>query len=172
MSRSETPDVLLKLRPARSDDCRMAFEWANDPVTRSASFHTAPIAWHDHERWWQESLSGRIRRLYVVECDDEPAGLLRFDLSESEPDAARVGIQLAPAWRGRDLAKRVLSAGADLAAREGFRRLEALIRPENARSVRAFCAAEFEPCGEIDVDGITALRFERRLVEITSGRAR
>jgi len=36
---------LLRLRPVCADDCRMIWEWANDPLVRSQSFANDPIPW-------------------------------------------------------------------------------------------------------------------------------
>jgi len=38
-------DRELKLRSVRENDCQLLFEWAQDPVVRAASFHSAAISW-------------------------------------------------------------------------------------------------------------------------------
>ena len=82
------PPDAIALRPAREEDCRRVFEWANDPVTRAASFRSAPIPFADHERWYGDSLRGERRHLRIAEVAGEAVGLVRFDRLPDAPEAA------------------------------------------------------------------------------------
>ncbi|MGH9508910.1 MAG: UDP-2,4-diacetamido-2,4,6-trideoxy-beta-L-altropyranose hydrolase, partial [Terriglobales bacterium] len=47
----------LRLRRATEQDCRLLWEWANDPDTRANSFSSELIPWDDHQRWFRAKLS-------------------------------------------------------------------------------------------------------------------
>jgi RimJ/RimL family protein N-acetyltransferase len=152
------------LRKARPGDCRLVFEWANDPETRAASFHSRRISLEEHELWFAESLREERRRLRIAEIDGAPVGLVRFDRFGADETVAEIAINLAPEQRGRKLAVPVLLAAKAAAASFGFRTLVARIRPENERSVRAFERAGFEFVSRERVAGQSAFRYETGVV--------
>ena len=55
----------LRLRPAREDDCRLLWEWANDPETRKASFSSEEILWNDHAAWYAKKLSEKTTMILL-----------------------------------------------------------------------------------------------------------
>lgn len=57
----------MSLRPAVADDSRRLFDWANDPVVRSVSFRSEPIAWEDHSRWFAGKLTDPQAALFIAE---------------------------------------------------------------------------------------------------------
>ena len=65
---------LLRLRPVCADDCRMIWEWANDPLVRSQSFANDPIPWESHVAWFKRALRDPDMRLYIAESST-PVGL-------------------------------------------------------------------------------------------------
>src|SRR5208282_1943560 len=72
-------DRELSLRLVRESDCRLLFAWADDPVARAASFHSAAISWENHSRWFAERLQDPQSVIYIGEnAADEPVGLVRF----------------------------------------------------------------------------------------------
>jgi RimJ/RimL family protein N-acetyltransferase len=134
----------ITLRPARPDDAPRLFAWANDPVTRAASFGRAPIAWEEHVTWLAAVLGDPDRRLWIAEEAGEPVGQLRVDRT---PDGVgTVSIGLAPGVRGRGLGRTVLRAGIAAAVRElGIGRARAVVMAANEPSRRLFEGAGFVP---------------------------
>lgn len=151
----------LSLRRATAADVDVTFAWANDPETRAQSFHSSPIERSEHERWLRSSLDGERRVLFIAESDGQPVGVLRLD--RSSPGQAEIGITIAPARRGQGLAALLLRAGLERARELRLTLLVALIRPENARSIRSFLRAGFLPAGQEAVHGQPALRYELTL---------
>ena len=150
----------LTLRPATLDDAEVTWEWANDPVTRQASFDSSDIPWPDHRRWFEGSLSSSTRQLWLAQRDDlGPCGLLRLDALEDAPGAAVVSINVAPHARGQGVGKQSLRALSRAAHQAGFSQLIAWIRPDNGASVRAFQAVGYVAAGEGLQRGQPALRF-------------
>jgi len=145
----------LRMRDVTIDDARLLFEWANDADTRAASFSSAAIVWESHQRWLAQRLANPRVHQYIADADGQPVAVVRFDPDENE---AVISVALSPAQRGRGLGAIVIEAGvARYAERTGCRRIRALIKPENQRSLRAFQRAGFVRVGETQVQGASAL---------------
>lgn len=104
---SATP---LVARPACIDDEALLLEWANDPKARSNSFDPSPIEAVTHANWLRTRLiDPSLAQIYIVETDTGiPIGQTRF---EFEDGRWTIDYSLAPAFRGRSLAARVLEKG-------------------------------------------------------------
>ena len=152
---SDEPGVIaapggIDLRPARPDDARRLFDWANDPTTRAASFDREPIAWPTHVAWLAAVLGDPDRRLWIAEEAGVPVGQLRVDRT---PDGLGVvSIGLAPGVRGRGVGRAVLGMGLAAAVRElGIGRARAIVMASNIPSRRLF-----EEAGFVAAAGATA----------------
>jgi UDP-2,4-diacetamido-2,4,6-trideoxy-beta-L-altropyranose hydrolase len=148
---------LFHLRPAAAGDARLIWEWANDPAVRAASFHSEPIPWEAHERWFAKQLSNESAHLFIVELDGEPVAQIRFAVEGHE---AVISIGMSAALRGRRYASALLVRS----AREIFRvseieRIVALIKPGNIASARAFSRAGFQQEDDRTEAGQTALCY-------------
>lgn len=135
-------DRELRLRLVRETDCRLLFEWANDPGARAASFHAAAISWEGHARWFRKRLQDPQSVLYIGEnAAGEPVGLVRFQI---EGAGAVLSVNVAPEFRGKGWGREliVLSTRSLVRARS-TRRVDALVKPENHASVRLFEASGF-----------------------------
>ena len=148
----------LHLRPATADDCRRVWEWANDPAVRAVSFTSESIPWEQHVTWFTRKLADANTRLWIAEQDGAPLGQVRFDLAGS---TATISVSLDAARRGKNLgALLIWSACQKLFHEAAIESIHALIKPDNAASIRAFEKAGFEPAGQTEVKGCAALRFE------------
>jgi UDP-2,4-diacetamido-2,4,6-trideoxy-beta-L-altropyranose hydrolase len=148
----------LRLRPAREEDAPMLWEWANDPVVRTASFSPACIPWEDHVAWFAEKLRSKLCLMLIAEDGDTPTGQIRFD---SRPDGAfEVDVSIASAKRGQGFASELISLGVQwfLSKKRGAR-FHAFVRPENRASVRAFERADFKRNGIEQVRGNEAIHL-------------
>jgi UDP-2,4-diacetamido-2,4,6-trideoxy-beta-L-altropyranose hydrolase len=133
----------LALRAATSDDCRWIWEQRNDPKVRAGSFDSAEIPWEAHQKWYAAALKNPQRKLLVATADERAVGVLRFD---TEGARAEVSIFLASSEMGKGWGPVVLRAGTEWVRRHlpEVRTLVARVKPENAASVAAFHAAEYE----------------------------
>lgn len=144
------------LRRATGDDCRLLFEWANDPEARASSFSTKPIAWDEHEAWFRARVASPDHRLYIAMDGARPAGYVRYQL---DGPRAVVSVSLARAYRGRGYGSRIIAAGSDeLFATTGVTRIDAYVKPENVASLRAFRSAGFADAGR-DGDAVQLTRY-------------
>ncbi len=132
----------VTIRAANRDDRKLLWEWANDPEVRAVSFHSDPIPWEDHVRWFDRKLGEENCVLYIA-CNQSgsPIGQVRFDLDAAK---ATISISLGRHFRGRGLGVEVLRA----ACRQFFslRRgsvVHAWVKQGNEASLRAFRKAGF-----------------------------
>jgi UDP-2,4-diacetamido-2,4,6-trideoxy-beta-L-altropyranose hydrolase len=136
----------LRLRKAQSSDCRLVWEWSNDPEARSLSFCTEPISWVTHEQWFGTKLHDPNTFLYVaLDRDDEPVGQLRYDLQGRE---ATVSVNLGRQFRGKHYGRTLLRMGSEVLFRACPAEIvHAYIKESNQRSMRAFLAAGYAHIG-------------------------
>lgn len=131
------------LRPAVFEDCLGIWLWRNAADVRAVSCNPEPIPYAEHRDWFTGALGGQgtCRVFVLVDDSVDPIGTLNW--ARYGPLVARVSIILDHGARGRRLAAPAICLLADHAARVGFQTLEAVIRAENASSLRAFKAAGF-----------------------------
>lgn len=132
----------LSLRPVGPGDRALLYGWANDAVTRAASFHPEPIEPAIHDAWFARLLASRRGRIWIGEIGGRPIGQVRVD--RVEKGRGEVGISVASSSRGRGFGRALLSAGMVAAERElGVATFVAAVRPDNATSLALFRAAGF-----------------------------
>jgi UDP-2,4-diacetamido-2,4,6-trideoxy-beta-L-altropyranose hydrolase len=152
-------DTVVHLRRAREDDCRLLFDWANDPEVRNAAFSSAPIEWESHVAW----LSGKLREgksfIWIAEdAEGSPVGQIRFDVREDEE--AEVDVSIARARRGEGGAHMLIRLGSNLFLQESNCKLvHAFVKEANGASARAFEKAGFKRAGTTQMRGSTAVHF-------------
>ncbi|KIG13968.1 N-Acetylneuraminate cytidylyltransferase [Enhygromyxa salina] len=149
----------LRFRPALPADAELVYRWANDPVTRAASFSNELIGWDQHLAWFTAQLGRDDRHPFVVEVDGAPVAFVRLDASAAKDGLCTISVNVAPEARGRGLGVGVLRAATPIAAGLGFAQIEALIRPDNHASQRAFVRAGYEQSASVVVNGEPALRY-------------
>jgi RimJ/RimL family protein N-acetyltransferase len=147
------------LRRATVGDTRLLWEWANDPVARSASFSSSPIPWETHEAWFAEKLSQEKCLILIAEDEEgSPLGQIRFD---ARPNGdCEVDVSVDPAKRGQGRAAALIRRGVQTVLRQKrCLRIHAFVKPENQASGRAFESAGFESLGEMDANGHPAVHY-------------
>lgn len=151
----------LRLRDAQPEDCDLVFQWANDPVARSASFHMDPITWEEHTLWFGAQFRDEKSVFWIaVTAEGEPIAQIRFDIREGE---AEISISLGPDFRGYGWGERLLR----MACRELFRqrkadRIRALVKKDNPASQRSFERAGFTRNGDRVRHGTPAISMSCR----------
>lgn len=153
----------MRLRPARKEDVRLLWEWANDAAVREASFTSEPIPWQRHEQWFDQKLSDPGCLIFIgVDDRDRPVGQVRLD--ETVAGEAEIDVSIEPSRRGKGYGSRLISLVLQEMERVSqIRTFHAWVKPQNSRSGRAFENAGFVQAGCADRDGCTALRYIRKL---------
>ncbi len=148
----------LSLRPAQAADCRLLWEWANDPLTRAASFSSEPIPWQEHVAWFNARLN-ESRTFFFIGLDGAatPIGQIRFEI---DCESATVSVGLAPVSRGRGYGSHLIRlASRQLFGTTATRRIHAYVKPINLPSVNAFTRAGYIRAGMAQVRGQPALHL-------------
>lgn len=151
----------VAVRLAGKGDSDDIFNWRNDTLTRQNSHTTEQVVWQEHVEWFESSLQNPDRMLlmaFLASAPEHSAGVVRFDINDQ---SALVSINIAPAMRGRKLARPSLQAAMNwlMVARSGIRCVQAQVRCENVISLSLFEGLDF---AQTDVKGDIAF-LERRL---------
>jgi UDP-2,4-diacetamido-2,4,6-trideoxy-beta-L-altropyranose hydrolase len=151
-------DRELRLRFVRESDCRSLFEWADDPVVRAASLHSAAISWEDHSRWFAERLHDPHSVIYMGEnAAGKAVGLVRFQI---RGESAVLSVSVAPEFRGQSWGRELIAFSTRSLTRAfSVRRVDALVKPDNQASIRLFEASGFRRAGIERVADQDALLF-------------
>lgn len=136
----------VHLRPAEMGDAALVFAWRNLPEIVALGTSQRSVTWDEHLRWFEETVRGSHRALFLIIEGEQPIGIVRFD-REDEADCVVSTYLIQPA-RGRGLGVQALR----LACRSLFQqwrvdRVLAFVRMENAVGRSAFLKAGFAEIG-------------------------
>ena len=151
----------LLLRPVQAHDCRLVWEWANDPLTRAFSFSLQPIPWERHLEWFTAKLSDPLTLFCIaINADGVPIGQIRYQIEGTE---AVVSVSVAPNQRGKGYGREIICLGAQrVFASTPVELIHAYVKPDNVASLRAFAAAGFVNGGLIEIKGNQAVHWTLR----------
>jgi RimJ/RimL family protein N-acetyltransferase len=137
---------MVTLREATEADAELLRTWRNDPDVRSVSRSTTAVAADEHAEWLAAVLADPERFLLVVEANGEAVGQLRFDRRDHA--LYEISVSIAAERRGAGLGPVAIEAGLGwLCSRRPGSAVEAVVRPGNESSRRAFEAAGFRAAG-------------------------
>ena len=127
----------LRLRNANEADCELIFRWANDPVTRAASFSTAQIPWEEHKTWFMKKLS-EPKTMLLIACDKDDRSIGYFR-TEHKGKEYVLSVAVDAAHRGKGFSKELIACGSQrFFARNPKELLHAYVKPDNAVSTKLF----------------------------------
>jgi len=132
----------VTLRPAHAEDCRLLWEWRNDPDTRAASFGSEPIPFERHRAWFEEHVGSSDTRIWVVlDPAGNGIGYVRFQIRGAE---AEVSVALGRNERGKGYGSKAIRAASNKMLSLGLaQKLVALVKKSNPGSRRSFERAGF-----------------------------
>jgi UDP-2,4-diacetamido-2,4,6-trideoxy-beta-L-altropyranose hydrolase len=137
------PANQVRLRRVAAADSMALWRLANEPSVRESSLSTYPISLDEHEQWFQDRIDSPRIRMWVLEFQGLIVATIRYLRLDSE--TAEISLAVAPAFRHRGLATRLLLESRTQACRDlQVRHLQAVIREENRFSLQAFRKAGFE----------------------------
>ncbi|HNX68449.1 MAG TPA: bifunctional UDP-2,4-diacetamido-2,4,6-trideoxy-beta-L-altropyranose hydrolase/GNAT family N-acetyltransferase [Candidatus Omnitrophota bacterium] len=151
-------DAVIRFQPVRAADRALIYHWSSAPEVRAVSFHSAQILWKEHCRWFNEKLRDPDCLFLKAVLRDRTIGQIRFD---ARGERATISVVLAPQYRGKGLAARVLRAAVHqvLRTRSEIKMVDAFIKKENHASVKAFQKAGFRPLNIKNIHGQEAWHF-------------
>ncbi len=150
-------DFDLEVRLAELSDSDRILQWNNDPETRKNSINQDEISKEDHAKWYAGKLEDPEYLMLVLEKDQTPCGLVRYDLDEH-----LISIVLSPEFRGQGLGKHVLAIGVGFIEGAGHSLIRADVEEPNVSSHKIFEQCGFEKIGERTLDGRLFYQYIRR----------
>jgi len=151
----------VRLRPVRETDCRLLWEWVNDPEVRAASFSRHHISWEEHHNWFHQKL-GDPNCLHFIFLDgnDQPVGQVRFDIQPH--GEAEIDINIDRKVRGSGWGKIILNeAVTNIFNKTDIHTVNAFIKPENLKSIKAFEKAGFKMGPAVKARGNDCIHYIR-----------
>jgi RimJ/RimL family protein N-acetyltransferase len=152
----------IVISKAELDDAQLYFEWANDRVVRENSVHREPILWDEHIRWFNEKINSGNSTFYLFKTmDKRPLGQLRF---EHEQKQNWINFSIDKNFRGQGLGEVVIKIAIQQLIREkpGVKEINAVVKPDNIASVRAFEHNSFQLKRTYSVNGEQYLEFKKK----------
>ncbi|OGJ56914.1 UDP-2,4-diacetamido-2,4,6-trideoxy-beta-L-altropyranose hydrolase [Candidatus Peribacteria bacterium RIFCSPLOWO2_12_FULL_55_15] len=139
----------LRLRPAREEDARLLWTWANDPVVRASSFSPAPIPWEDHMAWFTKKIRDPRCAIYIaLDREDCAIGQARIEITDAGREA-EIDLHIAEEFRGKKMGTPLIVAAVRrFFAAASARTVIALVREDNLASRHSFQRAGFSLRGE------------------------
>ncbi|MBI2094411.1 MAG: pseudaminic acid synthase [Candidatus Omnitrophica bacterium] len=134
----------LTIRRVRDEDCRLLWEWVNEPAVRQSAFRSSHISWEEHLRWFRQKLSDPACLLFVLHAaDGTPVSQVRFETKAE--GCADVDLSVNAPWRRRGIGVLSLRLALQKVASElpKIKSFIARIKTENTASIRTFEAAGF-----------------------------
>jgi UDP-2,4-diacetamido-2,4,6-trideoxy-beta-L-altropyranose hydrolase len=159
--------VELRLRPAQENDCRLLWEWANDPQVRAAAFSQAPILWEQHKVWFASKMKDSNCRMLVAE-DGKGRAVGQFRVDWRSDGDGEIDVSLSPECRGLRYGARLIDLGVSSVFAERGECLHALVKMDNQVSQRAFEQAGFVSLGEESVHGHRVVHYAYAKESITT----
>lgn len=120
----------------------ITYRWASDERMRAFSFNNNPIAYTEHQQWFEAKIIDPHSLYLIAYWEDEPMGSIRFD---ARADTAIISYQVDPAYQGRGFGVSILAEGMRrlTAVFPDIRQMSGRIMPENKASIAAFCRLGF-----------------------------
>lgn len=152
----------IRLRQVREEDCRLLWEWTNEPGVRSVSFEPDPIPWDTHVNWFTKKIQDPNCYIFIaLDCRNTPIGQVRFD-KYNQKEAA-IGINISSKNQGLGYGLLVLiKALNELFDKTYIQKVNAFIKPDNYASIQIFKKAEFQNIGTQVVKGSLAVHYVKQ----------
>ncbi|MGE5417656.1 MAG: UDP-2,4-diacetamido-2,4,6-trideoxy-beta-L-altropyranose hydrolase [Acidobacteriota bacterium] len=149
----------IRLRTVRPDDCRLVWEWANEPAVREMSFSSQAIPWEGHQRWFEKRQNNPQSMMWIgVDSEDKPLGLVRYDIEDNA--RAIVGVSVDINHRGAGIASALLKNSLTRLFNDtDVGMIDAFIKPNNIGSIKAFSNAGYSIIGKTVVESQEALCY-------------
>ena len=147
--------MCLSLRQVNPADVDLLYEWANDPEVRKNAFHTEPIPYENHVKWFSKMLEDPSVYQYILYWNELPIGQIRLNVEDGE---ALIGYSISAEYRGKGFGRKLLELVREQLAADKISSVIKLIgqvKYENQASARAF-----EKCGFTKREMTDYLQYE------------
>ena len=134
----------VTLRPVARMDRDLILAWQRNPITRRHFHERTPPSPTEHEAWFETQRNDPKARLYIIEHDGTPSGVLRLDDADRQDTLPSlvVSIFVAPNFHRRGIGFAALHIVHDMWPESPFL---ANVKADNEASQRLFKAAGYKP---------------------------
>ncbi len=94
-----------KLQKVCEKDRYLLFEWVNDEQCRKNSFHSEPVSYEEHCRWFSKKLADQMCHMYIYCYEGIPVGQVRIDC---EAENGCISYFISCEYRGQGHARNML----------------------------------------------------------------
>ena len=146
----------VQVRRAGAADEDLLFAWRNEPWIVQAGTSRRAVTREEHHNWFARTLTQVERELFIVEIDDQSAGMVRYDWRENS--MAEISTYLLPAFWGKGYGREIFRQTAPgICVRKKLRGIIAKILSGNDRSIVYFQRLGFQDCGTAPEAGMLVL---------------
>ncbi len=134
----------LSIRLATSEDEQDIYKWRNSPEIRAVSFTNEEISIEQHKQWFRSSLANPNKLILIGERNENPVGVVRFDIFE---EFAEVSIYLIQDLHNKGLGQSLLHSAEEwlIRNRKDITTIKANVLEDNINSQRFFIRACYKP---------------------------
>ena len=135
------------MKTAGVEDIDGVYSLSNDPEVRRVSLNPQEISYEDHVGWYTRTISDRDTVFLVFYDEETLIGQIRFSVNGK---TATVSISFDNSARGTGLPVQAMESALEYIRndRVGLTHVDALIKPDNERSVEFFRKFGFEQIDE------------------------
>lgn len=149
----------MRFRSVEMSDAKLLFEWATDSSIRRYSLSQTSIEWADHVEWLKNKLGDENCFFFIVEYEDNPIGVLRFDIHNQ---SALISYSLDPKYHGKGMGGIMLAKGIKqllkISTKE-ISRFQGVVIKENLASIRIFEKLGFDKTSNSDTVEFTKINY-------------
>ena len=130
------------MKKVEPTDVDLLYEWANDSEVRRNAFHTEPILYENHIKWFANVLADASVYQYILYQGETPIGQIRLNI---EGDEALIDYSISMQHRGKGYGSKLLQLVKKQVAADkipGVLKIIGQVKYENPASARVF-----EKCG-------------------------
>src|SRR3989338_2399270 len=132
----------LKLKILTAGDMEDLYTWRNHPLVRKKSFHSEPLSWKEHQRWFKRKSKSPDTTIYIGYYQGRKIGGIRFD---DGAEGIKVSVMMNPDFLGRNLGSRLIQLGVKkIVEIQAGKVITAEIKKNNIASIKAFKRAGFK----------------------------
>jgi UDP-2,4-diacetamido-2,4,6-trideoxy-beta-L-altropyranose hydrolase len=147
----------IKIKSAKVEDVDLLYRWSSDELVRTQSFSSEVIPYETHCNWFEKKLLDAQSTLFIIQIDEIPAGLVRFDEKEGE---AIIGVTIDKNYRGKGLGGKFIKVGLEEFFKKSDLTVLAYIKKGNIASVKSFENAGFSLFKEEEINGIGSFIYQ------------
>tara|TARA_B100001248_G_C27378272_1_gene455488 strand:+ start:1068 stop:1535 length:468 start_codon:yes stop_codon:yes gene_type:complete len=103
--------VKLFIKNASIDHSELIWQWRNDPQSMKMFLDGRKVEFDDHMNWYKNMLEDKKICTYIVEENNKPIGVIRFNEISEDASSYNISINISPQKRGKGIGKFLLING-------------------------------------------------------------